>query len=801
MRAPTLDGRGSTAHSGLHPRLWPSWVRWPLAFVPPLIAFAFECAFYDWIAPHTWFVFFPALFLSAWLGSLRAALVANVITTAAAWWVLVPPRFTLIGHPRDLTAACTLLVMSSLTAFLIERLRQSNQQLAQTNAQIRMFAALIENSTDFIGVADLKGTPIYVNPCGRAMVGLAPDESVERTQIPDYYPPELRGFVKDVIVQGMNERGEWEGETRFRNLRTGRAIPVSDKHFLIRDPPSGRPLGFGTVKRDITEQKRLEEELHRSHERLEMALKGADLAAWDWNVETGEFVYNRRWAEIRGYEFGELPRRVESWFSEVHPDDLPGMRQALDDHFEARRPDYTADFRVATKDGRWVWLHHRGKVYARDERGKPLRMAGTSLDITREKRAQFELRFFADLGPRLGKSLHIEDELQAITDLVLGEFADWCVIDLVEDTGEVRRAKVACANPKMFAFAERFSHLPLDRKKPLMVTSVLETGTSILERNVSPELIEYWAQDEEHLEYLRAANICSIMWVALTDRERILGAIGLVSTTPDHRYGLDDLRLAEELARRASLSLENVRLYRAAERAIKDRDDVLAVVAHDLRNPLGAILMQAGMLKRREPARDSPAHRSAERIEGAVQRMNRLIQDLLDIIRVEAGRLVLERAELEPREMAKEAVDAHRALAAAASIELRLNLGEHVPNIFGDRYRLLRVFENLIGNALKFTPAGGRVTVGVVPLPEAVLFYVRDSGAGISSEDLPHVFDRFWQASRPQVGKRGDSGLGLPIVKGLVETHGGSVWVESRLGEGSTFYFTVPAAPPPEARL
>jgi signal transduction histidine kinase len=142
--------------------------------------------------------------------------------------------------------------------------------------------------------------------------------------------------------------------------------------------------------------------------------------------------------------------------------------------------------------------------------------------------------------------------------------------------------------------------------------------------------------------------------------------------------------------------------------------------------------------------------------------------------------------------VAVEALEAQKALAAASSIELRLDAPEHPPDIFADRHRLLQVFENLIGNAVRFTPAVGRITVGIVPRAESVLCYLRDTGRGISSEELPHLFDRFWQARRSREEKRSGAGLGLAIVKGIGEAHGGRIWVESAPGEGSTFYFTIP---------
>jgi signal transduction histidine kinase len=218
------------------------------------------------------------------------------------------------------------------------------------------------------------------------------------------------------------------------------------------------------------------------------------------------------------------------------------------------------------------------------------------------------------------------------------------------------------------------------------------------------------------------------------------------------------------------------------------RDDVLGIVAHDLRSPLNAIGLQAMLLRRRGgPAMQEPA----ALIERSATYMDRLISDLLDVTRMEAGTLSLEQCPVPARELVDESIQAQRPIAAAAALELRIDLPNELPELWADRDRVLQIFENLIGNALKFTGRGGRVTVGATALDREVRFWVTDTGAGVAPEDVPHLFERFWQARR---GRHRGVGLGLAIVKGLVEAHGGRIAVDSAPGRGSTFSFTLPAA-------
>jgi signal transduction histidine kinase len=229
--------------------------------------------------------------------------------------------------------------------------------------------------------------------------------------------------------------------------------------------------------------------------------------------------------------------------------------------------------------------------------------------------------------------------------------------------------------------------------------------------------------------------------------------------------------------------------YRAAQRATEARQHVLGIVAHDLRNPLATILLAAPIVRSTAP---STAHVVAS-IERAAHRMNRLIADLLDVTRIEAGALSVELARAEPAPIMRDAVEAQRTLAASKGVELRLDVPNELPEIWCDHDRLVQVFENLISNALKFTERDGRVTVSARYVVGEVEFSVSDSGVGIDEKDLPLVFDRFWQAEKT---KRDGAGLGLSIVKGVVEAHHGHIRVESVLHRGTTFVFTIPTRAP-----
>ncbi len=399
-------------------------------------------------------------------------------------------------------------------------------------------------------------------------------------------------------------------------------------------------------------------------------------------------------------------------------------------------------------------------------------------------------RCLTDLGSFLASSLDYEETLAAVANLAVRSLADFCIIDIVEG-GEVKRLQVAHADPERADLTRQLLRYPLDRGRPHMSLAAIEARKTVLVSEMSEAVLDALAQGEEHRRILDALRPRSFMAVPLLARDRLLGVVLFVSSS--RSYGDGDVVLAERLVQLAALEVDNARLYREAQQALQARDRVLGIVAHDLRNPLHTINMSAALLL--DPAfSEVERARQARMIQRSVQRMDRLIQDLLDIARIEADRLNLKREVHDARDLVEEVVELHTSLAAASGLRLRYDRNEEGMPISADRDRLLQVLSNLIGNAIKFTPEGGEIEVRAERMDEGMRFSVRDTGPGISAEDLPNLFQPFWQAKR---GSRDGAGLGLMIARGIVEAHGGTIRADSVPGQGSTFSFTIPAASAP----
>ncbi len=261
--------------------------------------------------------------------------------------------------------------------------------------------------------------------------------------------------------------------------------------------------------------------------------------------------------------------------------------------------------------------------------------------------------------------------------------------------------------------------------------------------------------------------------------------------TAELRAAVGDL--SEEIAERQRVAERLQRREAQLRDAVRARDEVLGVVAHDLRTPIAAAQLATSTIVRVLPEEDppTPVRKMALGAERALQRATHLIRDLLDVARIEGRTLAVEPRPVAARELIVEVTDALAAVASQKALELQADVEERLPPVLADSWRIFQVFSNLVDNAAKFAPSGSRVRIGAHRADDDVCFSVTDTGVGIDAEDVPHLFDRFWQHRR---GDQRGAGLGLAIAKGIIDAHGGRIWVESTPGVGSTFYFTIPVA-------
>jgi PAS domain S-box-containing protein len=409
------------------------------------------------------------------------------------------------------------------------------------------------------------------------------------------------------------------------------------------------------------------------------------------------------------------------------------------------------------------------------------------------KRGERVHRFLAEMSEALSSSLDVRRTAEAVARFSVPFFADVCVIDMVEADESVSRLEVAVAHADASAVAEQLrAYAPRSGwHTPEAIT--LTSARPIYFSEMPPEVIEEICHDAWHAELLRDLGMRSMIVVPLIARGRVIGVLTFGAAASGRRYCWADVPLAEEIAHRAATAIDNARLHEAARKAVRDREEILGVVSHDLQNPLSAILMSAALLLQAGPS-DSSEQLGRKRIEiikRSAERMARMLKDLLDVSSIDAGHLSVHTRPHPVGALAEEALEAHASLAAQRSLRLDISLPADGALVCCDRGRVLQVLSNLIGNAIKFTPPGGSVLLEVSIDGGRARFAVADTGPGIPKERISRVLDRYWQA--PETASKG-TGLGLYISKGIVEAHGGRIWVESTVGRGSTFFFTLPLA-------
>ena len=396
------------------------------------------------------------------------------------------------------------------------------------------------------------------------------------------------------------------------------------------------------------------------------------------------------------------------------------------------------------------------------------RMAAVTAKEAAATAAQVAAELLANASAHLFSSLEYEKTLAAVVHAAVPTLADICVLDELTETGETRRVEVFAADPGNQSVADRLRTFFPSQKSQLPQARALRSGEAVL-----VEGFEAWSDDPDHASTLKASGAQSMMAVPLIARGRTLGVLTFMFAESGRRYLPSDLALGKEIGLRAAIAMDNARLYAEAKRAMEARRHLIAVVSHELKNPLGTILMSTELLKGPVPEGPPAVLRRIEVIERSAHRMNRLLTDLLDMTTLEAGYLSVTKKRQEGGPIVREAVELHALAAHQKGLRLDSCLPGEAFEVDCDRDRILQVLGNLIGNAIKFS-TGGTIRVGARPHEGESFFFVADAGPGLTPDEKLSVFDQYWQAQKTaSLG----TGLGLSISK---SSRGASRWPDLR---------------------
>ena len=668
-------------------------------------------------------------------------------------------------------------------------------------------AAIVESAEDAVVTKTLEGIITSWNKGAERVFGYTAEEAIGKSVtmlIPEDHPDEEPSILARLR---RGERIEHYETVRVR--KDGRRINISLTVSPIRDA-GGRIIGASKIARDITGRRRAEATVREQAEGISQAydasfLRDSSNAITLWN-RGAERTYGYTQGEALGHSPHELLRTVT-------PIPLPEIYESL------RRDGYwEGELRHTRKDGAQIIVESRWAT-VRDEQGEVSSILEITRDVTERKRAEEELREQSEiietvnrLGQTLAGELDLHKLVQAVTDAATevtdAQFGSF-FYNVLDERGESYMLYTLSGVPR-----SAFEHFPMPRNTEIFGPTFRGEGTvRIADVKLDPRYGKsspYYGMPEGHLpvvSYLavpvvsRSGEVYGGLFFGhpeagvFTERhERIVeGLAAQASVAMDNARLFEAARRAREEAEQSAAEKE--RLYREAQESSRLKDEFLATVSHELRTPLTAILGWAHMLRTGQYSGDS-ALKAFETIERNARAQSQLIDDLLDVSRIVTGKLRIDVRPLDPNSFIEAAIEAVRPAAEAKGVRLQKIMDTGTVSVSGDPVRLQQVVWNLLSNAVKFTRRGGKVQVRMERVNSHVEIAVSDTGAGISPEFLPHVFDRFRQADMGTTRRYGGMGLGLAIVRHLVELHGGSVSAESAgEGQGSTFTVLLPVAP------
>ena len=657
-----------------------------------------------------------------------------------------------------------------------------------------LLAEIVQTLPETVSVHAEDGRCLSVNAAGRRLLGLDPEEDVGRLALEDLVSDANSVPVSRLIPTALRD-GAHATDVVLVDRASGRHIPAAWAATRLDDAPSGRRLVV-CIARDIRNTLEIEWELRQNQRRLTHALEVSRLGEWSMDIRTQTSHQSPRVAEIFGY-----PEAIEPWtyrvfLDHVHPDDRERVDRLFSRSLDTGR-DLDFEARIVRADGDPRWISVRASLN-RGLAGEGQIIGGVIQDITERKFVEQRDRFLADVSVPLNTLVDHRSTLEQVARLAVPFLADHCSIDLAGDGGHLSRVVSTSSLLASEAVGDNASaDAPPVAPPPSAVRRALEAGETVVLDVVEPALLDSFARTRSERLSLRALGVRSYLGVPLSLRGRRIGVLHFYRTEADVQYTPTDVKVAGELAGRVAVALENARLYQALQDSDHRKDEFLAMLSHEIRNPLESLAMGVSLIE----ADESDTDWARAMMRGQITRLAGILEDLLDVSRYTFNKVVLERVRTDLGAMLGDLVEERRPEAERAGYELVATLPRAPAFVEVDVLRIAQVVGNLLTNAIKYGGEGGRieasleVDAGGRPGPGWAVVRVADEGIGIEAEELPHVFEMFAQVDATIDRSRGGLGMGLTLVKRIVEMHGGVVEAESDgPGCGTRFTLRLPLA-------
>ncbi|MFO8023564.1 PAS domain S-box protein [Thiohalophilus sp.] len=614
---------------------------------------------------------------------------------------------------------------------------QLQQRHQKDQLELMRLSRVASQTTNGVIITDIEGRIEWVNEGFTRITGYTADEIQGRKpgellQGPDTDPATV------AQIRSALSRGEGFAADLVNYTQNGRPYWVRIQCSPLHDE-TGKLQGFMAIESDVTQERDDADRVRASERRLASVIEGTNIGTWEWNVQSGETLFNERWAEIVGYSLDELaPISIQTWMDLVHPEDLQRSGELLEQHFAGEIEFYDCMARMRHKAGHWVWVHDRGRLVSRTAEGAPLLMSGTHADITEQKQAEIALQ---GSEARLRGLFELSPLGIALNDYETGAFVDLNQ-SLLEPTGYRREEFLALSywdlTPREY-----------EPQEAQQLESMKKTG------RYGPYEKEYIRKDGN-----RYPVLLNGMVVYDNSGRKLIWSI------------------VEDISER--------------KRIERMKDEFVSTVSHELRTPLTSIRGALNLIRGKSADTLEPKpRRMLEIAERNSERLSHIINDLLDMDKLIAGKMHFDLQACSIREIIEQALADNQAYADKYGVTFTRRYSTDI-NVMADSQRLLQVLANLLSNAAKFSPAGGTVEVSSRVTDSKVRVEVRDQGSGMSEEFQEKVFQKFMQADASDTRQKGGSGLGLAISKELIEHMEGKIGFESIKDNGSVFFFELP---------
>jgi PAS domain S-box-containing protein len=548
----------------------------------------------------------------------------------------------------------------------------------------------------------------------------------------------------------------------------------------------GKIIGIMTTGFDVTKQVVARKKLEKSNEaqeRLAAVVESSDDAIISQNISGIIETWNKGAEQLYGYKSEEIiGKPVSVLIPPEKKDDFPMIIKQLKqgrkvEHYETKR---------MTKNGRIVDVSITISPIRNDE-GKIIGASKVARDITDRKKSEEKQKFLQKASSVLGSSIDYETTLKNLAKLIVPQLADYCRIVVAGESNQVKEINVTHADSKKLPLVkELYEQYKNSSNNRAGVGAILKSGKSEMISKITPEVLS--TAKPRLVEIIKELNLQSYMGAPMKIGNRTIGALTFSSTDPERLYTKDDLILAEELARRSALAIENSRLYAESQRAVSLRDEFISVASHELKTPVTSLKLYIQLIKKQAENRGEDT-KNLEKMDIQVNKLTGLIQDLLNVSRFQSGKLEYHDEEFDIDDVVDEAIDTIQPTTEIKIIKID---GKNKHSVWGDKDRISQVVANLLTNAIKYSPNADKVIVSSNFKKEFAEVTVQDFGIGIDKKHLPKLFQRFYRVADSTEKTFPGLGLGLYICKEIIKRYGGQMKVVSTKGKGSKFSFSLP---------